>query len=877
MLTAKLAQQLRWPTQQCSVRFSGVGGIACRPNTRKLVCELTSRFSDTPLATIECIIVPQIIDQWLPRSNIPEELIPPETRPKMADPAAHQSAPIDALLGAGVWAVVIQDGGFTNHLGIAFQPSLLGWLVFGGGIRVSDALTMGVAMDAETNAQLDPLLRRFWELEEIQPGRVRTSEQEQCEERFLETYRRLADGRIEVGIPLRGNLEQLGSSRASALHRYQQLERRFQRDPELKRKYCDAIAEMMQSDHMRAADRPAVGPCYHIPHHPVMTKFRVVFDASCRTDRGTSLNEMQLIGEKLQDDLADLIMRFRCHQVAVTADIRKMYLQVRIRPDQWDLQRVFWRPSAQSEIKEYWLTVVTFGMSSAPHCAVRAMIQGARDSKSQFPMGAAAVEGDFYMDDVLTGAENDTQARQLSHEMDALLRPYGFVLDKWRSNRPHIVPGAGNQSQTDDEVELSEFTDTTVLGLRWLPSTDELMFKFQPPPALGASDATKRRLLSHIAQILDPNGYLGPVVIVAKTIMQKLWRTGLGWDKLVPDAIYREWQQFQQQLPLITQIRLPRWLGICDQRGVTLHGFADASEMAYGAVLYARVEAVDSVQCVLIAAKSRVAPLKTVTIPRLELCAAQLLSELLHIFRKSTKYAHVKATLWSDSEIVLAWLVKDAAALKTFVNNRVQRIQRLTSDCDWRHVPSGDNPADLLSRGMTPAELQSAQLWWNGPVWLKRPGEHWPQTRSRLPTQLTEQWATEIKTMDPVDTAGKLRPILKKLVCAVGIERQEIDLLARAEDAHDLFRKTAWVLRFVRNSWERLKELRRRRALAAQPEAAEAPKQAERGRQLIDMQTIRTEHPLKKSRRPSSFGCVGNSASTTLRRLPFSRETKGNQ
>lgn len=121
--------------------------------------------------------------------------------------------------------------------------------------------------------------------------------------------------------------------------------------------------------------------------------------------------------------------------------------------------------------------------------------------RTQFPRGAAAIENDFYMDDALTGAEDDTQASQLSCEMNTLLRSCGFVLDKWRSNRSNVVPNSNDQLQNNDALELSEFTDTTVLGLRWLPSTDELMFKFHPPPSLSASEATKRNVLSHIAQI----------------------------------------------------------------------------------------------------------------------------------------------------------------------------------------------------------------------------------------------------------------------------------------------------------------------------------------------------------------------------------------
>lgn len=338
------------------------------------------------------------------------------------------------------------------------------------------------------------------------------------------------------------------------------------------------------------------------------------------------------------------------------------------------------------------------------------MMQGAREGRAQFPMGAAAVEHGFYMDDCLTGAQDDANGRWLCYEMDALLRASGFTLDKWRSNRPHVVPVNMNL-RTDNVLELDEFDETIVLGLRWSPKTDEMMYKFQPPALLECHEATKRRVLSHIEQIFDPNGYIGPFVIVTKILMQRIWSAKIGWDVLVPNEIFRAWQQFQQQLPLVTEIRLPRWLGIGDDRNVSLHGFADASLLAYGAVLYARAETADHVESVLIAAMSRVAPLRTITVPRLELCAAQLLSELVLMFKSTSRLEHVKTTLWSDSQIVLAWLKKDAATLKIFVNNRVQKIERLPAKADWRYVPSVDNPADLLSRGMSASELRTAKKY----------------------------------------------------------------------------------------------------------------------------------------------------------------------
>lgn len=802
MISTQALKRLQWPTQQCNARFNGINGITGRPHSQKVCCDLLSRLNDQPLATIELVAMPQLSSVWLPRAPIPAELVPEEITGQLADPNLCTPAPFDILLGAGVWAIVILDGSRINQFGIALQPSRLGWLMFGGGIQICQEITCAFANETMEEQTLDKLLRQFWEIEEISLERKRTAEQSKCEDIFMQTHTRLADGRYQVTIPLRNDIEDIGSSRAVALHRFHQLERRFARDPDLKTKYVETIEELLRNDQMRPVDRPPIGWCYHIPHHPVTKKFRVVFDASCRTNKSISLNEAQLVGEKLQEDLAPLIMRFRCNPVAVTADIKKMYLQVKIHPEQWDLQRIIWRPAPNCELKEYWLTGVTFGLSSAPHCAVRAMIQGARDMRTQFPKGVAAVERDFYMDDCLTGAQNEESARQLCTEMDALLSACKFPLDKWRSNKRNVVPGEANR-QTNEALELSEFSDTTVLGLRWLPETDQLMFKFQQPPALSAAEMTMRKLLSQIAQLFDPNGYIGPVIVVAKILMQKLWAQRIKWDAQVPAEVYAEWQGFQQQLPLIIDIQLPRWLGLSEQRNVTLHGFSDASMSAYGAVLYARVETTAKIECTLIAAKSRVAPLKTVTIPRLELCAALLLSELVDTFKRTTKTAHYKTTLWTDSKIVLAWLVKEPATLKIFVNNRVQQIQQLTNEADWRHVSSSDNPADLLSRGVTASELRAAKLWWHGPHWLAESPERWPPEEKELTAEAKESMKKEAKHHEDIENA-KLRPIIKS-IAAMSITVGDTDLLSRASSANRLVRITAWIFRFKFNAFSRFK------------------------------------------------------------------------
>lgn len=294
------------------------------------------------------------------------------------------SQPTRALCDTGAQANII-DNKLVQQMGCRGTRNIQ------ANIKVATA----VLSDYEPEEKLDLILKQFWEIETVPTTRIRTFEQDKCEEIFMQTCKRLPNGRFQVDIPLKSSINQLGSTRETALRRVHNLEKRLQRDPELREMYISTMKNLMDADQMRLVNRPPSAFCYHIPHHPVLKKFRIVYDATCKSDKGVSLNDVQLIGERLQDDTVTLMMRFRCHAVAISADIRKMYLQVRVNPNQWDLQRIFWRSSTTDPIREYWLTTVTFGMASAPHCAVRAMVQGAREARGQFPKGALAVEHDF--------------------------------------------------------------------------------------------------------------------------------------------------------------------------------------------------------------------------------------------------------------------------------------------------------------------------------------------------------------------------------------------------------------------------------------------------------------------------------------------------
>ncbi|GFV48730.1 integrase catalytic domain-containing protein [Trichonephila clavipes] len=172
----------------------------------------------------------------------------------------------------------------------------------------------------------------------------------------------------------------------------------------------------------------------------------------------------------------------------------------------------------------------------------------------------------------------------------------------------------------------------------------------------------------------------------------------IDWTDLLPDTINREWRQFVESLQVVNDININRCIMVEQPEVIELHGFSDASQSAYGAVVYCKSITSDRKMLVhLIASKSRVAPTKQTTIPRLELCAAVLLAKLVHRVKQALKLNVTNTFLWSDSMIVLSWIRKESYQLKTFVANRITTIQEMTSSEQWRYVATEDNPADFVS------------------------------------------------------------------------------------------------------------------------------------------------------------------------------------
>nr|XP_031848962.1 uncharacterized protein LOC116434545 [Nomia melanderi] len=377
---------------------------------------------------------------------------------------------------------------------------------------------------------------------------------------------------------------------------------------------------------------------YYLPHHGVTkttsetTKLRVVFDGSAATSTGLSLNDTLHVGPKIQDDLLYILLRFRIHRYVITEDIEKMYRQFLVREDDRRYQRVLWR-DASGEIKTFELQTVTFGLSAAPYLAIRCLTQLAQDEGHRFPQAAKILQRDFYVDDALTGASTIREARAIREELTQLLTLAGLNIRQWAANQKTILEGLPEQD-VNKKLHLGESSTPKTLGIVWNSKNDSITYEVQIRPA--PSRVTKRIITSEIARIYDPLGLLGPVISAAKMLLQKIWTIKVDWDESLPMDIHSEWIQYYKQLPMLNNVVFPRNTIPHASTITELHGFCDASERAYGACAYVRsTDKRGQTHVQLLFAKSKVAPLKTQSIPRLELCGALLLTNLIATAKKA--------------------------------------------------------------------------------------------------------------------------------------------------------------------------------------------------------------------------------------------------
>ncbi|UYV66657.1 hypothetical protein LAZ67_4002469 [Cordylochernes scorpioides] len=642
----------------------------------------------------------------------------------LADPSYFKAREIDVILGSDIVFNLIQEG---RRNGNENEPSAihskLEWLVYGP-TSVSERQSFRNMAHFSSELESEDLIKRFWELESIPLEEIPTKEEKDCESHYLKNVVRDESGRYIVRLPFKESAEKLGQSKSIAISRFLNLEKRLEQNENIYVQYKQFMNEYIRLGHMKASCSLQTEPKYYIPHHCILkaqpTKLRVVFDASTKTTTQISLNDLLHVGPKLQNNIFNILLKFRTNSVALVADIEKMYRQIRLHPDDIKYQTILWKDCKDLELQEYNLLTVTYGLACAPYLAIRTLHQIAHEVQVSNPRVSKIIREDFYVDDLQTGCPTVEDAKGLVQQLIVVLGSGGFVLRKWVSNETSIIEDLPLLLRGKGEV--MEFnrkeSGVNVLGIQWDPSYDTLNISCKSGPA---DIKSKRQIVSAIARIYDPCGWLSPTTVVLKLLLQEIWKLKIGWDEDIPASIQRKWNTFEREMKHFQQISIPRCIF---QRNLLIynmqmHGFCDSSELAYSAVCYLRITYENNqIETILLTAKTKVAPIKKIPIPRLELCAALMLAQLQSQTTQTLPFNIDEQFYWTDSKIVLAWITSESKKWQIFVANRVAKIQDLTAAHSWQYISGKQNPADLATRGILPSCLINSKLWWHGPVWL---------------------------------------------------------------------------------------------------------------------------------------------------------------
>jgi hypothetical protein len=700
---------------------------------------------------------------------------------ELEDQPTTEKLPVHVILGANEYAKIRTS---QVRIGRQGEPvaelTRFGWAIMSPG-KDSDptlgCLAVNTTLDHEQLCALDVL-----GLADSPSG-----DQDVVYQEFREQLTRNRDeGWYETALPWKGDHPPLSSYRNGSLRRLHTQVRKLRKTGKLE-EYDAVIREQLDEGIVERAPDEAVGREFYMPHRAVIregaesTKMRVVYDCSAREGDGSpSLNDCVDVGPSLQNKLWDVLVRGRFHAVALAGDLRKAFLQVRVKEKDRDALRFHWLRSIDSnEVETLRFTRAIFGLGCSPFLLGGVIEQHLAGWIDKRPESVAEISRSLYVDDLISGASDVGKCQDLKSDATEVFADASFELHKWHSNAPELEDQCANPENSEDTTYAKEQLGSTtgeckLLGLAWNKTEDTLSVVFPDEKV----KPTKREVLGKLARVYDPLGLVSPMTLQGKMIFREACESKISWDAPLPAKLAKLWDSWESRLPARVSTRRSVATYREPVDAVELHAFGDASGRGVATAVYAVVSQTSGVTQGLIAAKSRLAK-QGLTIPRLELVAGHMAANAVDNVRRALEGFPVTATYcWLDSTVALHW-IRGGGEYRQFVANRVRKIQEHKIDA-WMYVPTAQNPADLGSRG---GSVEGSELWWNGPQWLS---DH-------------DLWPANLVTTDSPESAAEAKVIREVIAVTSVAEPDEFDNLLAKYRLKKSLRVCVWVSRFVRS------------------------------------------------------------------------------
>lgn len=737
--------------------------------------------------------------------NIPDSDILNEIRRQGYDLAdAFQNRSTELLIGSDdFWKIVYSEKVIMKE-NLYLINSLFGWLIAGSDkLKDSAQSCMNVCLAMDSSCILFDV-KKFWEIEEFPNETKNLSERDNELINNFESSLKFNGERYVCRLMWKENSGPTGldSNYMVANKRFNSLRNKLDKIPEISDQYKQIVSDQLKSNVVEKCVNEDINSGYYMPHRAVIrndketTRVRIVYDCSSKSDENkNSLNDLLESGVNLNPNLLDVILKFRENQVAFCGDLEKAFLNIEIAEDDRKYLKFLWFSEEidNNFIQTLQLNRLAFGLTMSPFalaCVLKFHIKKFKDSDPN----CYKMLNSLYVDDIYYGAETVQDAYTLTSSAIEILRAAGFNLRKLKTNSMELNE-LWRKNGYEENTEFGQ--GAGFLGLKWDPSEDKINLDFKDVMNSWESGITKRHVLRIISKIFDPCGLISPFVIRVKILMQELWERGIKWDENLPNDLEKKWKTWCLELADLEGFAIDRKL-FCEANvsEISVHIFSDASPKAYGSVAYIRYVTNEGlIKVSFVISKSKVAPLKTLTLARLELMAAlvgaRLGKYLQNIFPCFTQQIY----FWSDSQIVLHWVKGSAKIWKPFIANRVAQVQSLTLPELWNYCSGLDNPSDLTTRGESAQKILLSSLWWNGPPWLSQPVHLWPS--QCITKEVNQDYDKELISKELRARAVTLNTVVQSSSNNSLFECIDIDKYSCLEK---LLRLTAWVKRFIHNS-----------------------------------------------------------------------------